>query len=108
MKKKVILVPKDKYPLEILSEWEERFTDAWIFLHQDLVHKFESSSDSCEFVGHYFIELKWSVTENFPATFISIDECHGKWCLLYCIKKNNTLEYACSDLEEIFFLQMEE
>lgn len=105
MKKEVILVPKDKCLLEILTE--ARITNAWIFLHEDLVEKFKDSSDSCKFVGHYFIELTWNATKNFPSTVLSIREL-GTWCLIYYIQDDNKLEYSCSDPEEIFFLQIEE
>ena len=107
MKKEEILVPKDKCPLEIISEWEEQIASAWIFLHQNLVHRFQESSDRYEFVRHYFIELSWNATEDFPATFLSIEGL-GTWLSLHSIKKNNKLEYSCSDPEEIFFLKMEE
>lgn len=78
-----------------------------IIQKKNLVHKFEDSSDRCEFVRHYFIELNWNATEDFPATFLSIEGL-GTWLSLHCIKKNNKLEYSCSDPEEIFFLKMEE
>lgn len=107
MKKEIILVPKDKYPLEILSEWEERTANAWIFLHKNLVQKFKDSCDKWEFVRLYFIELNWNATENFPATFLSIKGL-DTWLSLHCIKMNNKLEYSCSDSEEILFFQMEE
>lgn len=105
MKKEVTLVPKDKCPFDILTEIAERIESSWIFLHTDIVKKLTNSSDSCDFVGHYFTELTWNATKNFPSTFLSIEGL-GTWRSIYRIKKDNKLEYSCSDPEEIFFWQM--
>ena len=104
MKKEVTFVPKDKCPFDILAEISEWTENTWIFLHQNLVQKLKNSSDRCEYERHYFIELNWDATENFPSAFLSIEGL-GTWLSVFCINIGK-LKYSCSDPEEILFWQM--
>lgn len=55
MKKEVTLVPKDKCPLDVLADMEERTADAWIYFHENAVKKLEKSCDIYEEIFILFI-----------------------------------------------------
>ena len=95
MKKEVTFVPKDKCPLDVLAEMEERTAIAWIYFHENAVKKLEKSCDSYE---------------EFPATAITIGtEVIGCWNPVYSIDAEDiAFKSHSSDPEEILFLQMEE
>lgn len=109
MKKEVTFVPKDKCPLDVLAEMEERTAIAWIYFHENAVKKLEKSCDSYEELAHC-IKLTWNATEEFPATAITIGtEVIGCWKPVYSIDAEDiAFKSHISDPEEILFLQMEE
>jgi len=106
MKKEVILVPKDKCPLDVLSEMGERIRNSWIFLHDDAVRKLETTTDYIEEKGYQ--ELVWSATEKYSQTTLDI-EIVGTWHKVYrIIAEGIALEYEAQDPEDIYFLKMDE
>jgi len=106
MKKEVILVPKDKCPLDVLSEMGERIRNSWIFLHDDAVRKLETTTDYIEEKGYQ--ELVWSATEKYSQTTLDI-EIVGTWHKVYrIIAEGIAFEYEPQDPEEIYFLKMDE
>lgn len=106
MKKEVILVPKDKCPLNVLREMGERIRNSWIFLHDDVVSKLETTSNYIEEKGYQ--ELVWSATEKYSQTTLDI-EIVGTWHKVYrIIAEGIAFEYEAQDPEDIYFLKMDE
>ena len=106
MKKEVILVPKDKCPLNVLREMGERIRNSWIFLHDDAVRKLETTTDYIEEKGYQ--ELVWSATEKYSQTTLDI-EIVGTWHKVYrIIAEGIAFEYEAQDPEDIYFLKMDE
>ena len=72
MKKEVILVPKDKCPLDVLAEMGEITEKAWIFLDASAYNKL-LESDGCKVYGSEKddgkIMLKWEATDEYPRFF---------------------------------------
>ena len=107
MKKEVILVPKDKCPLDVLSEMGERTKNSWIFIHEDVVIKLVTMADY-ETEEKEYQELLWDETEEYPATTIDF-EIGGIWHRVYrIIAEDIAFECESPDPEEIIFLKMAE
>lgn len=106
MKKEVILVPKDKCPLDVLAEMGERTKNLWIFIHDDAISKLKETADYVE-EGEYQ-EFVWTETEECLATFLDI-EIQGTWHRVYRIIVDDiAFEHEPQDPEDIFFLKMAE
>ena len=118
MLKEVILVPKDKCPLDVLAEMGSQTANAWIFLHKNAVEKLRSTADQVnEFPSmiEFQSEFKWNATPEYPATLLQITHLpkivnsREEWIKVYRIKASDiAFEYSASDPEYLFFLKMEE
>lgn len=113
MKKEVILVPKDKCPLDVLAEMGERTENAWIFLDATAYNKL-LESDGCEAYSrendNERIMLKWEATEDYPATavLLEIPTTYG-WGKIISIEAEDIAFTLCmADPEDLFFLKMAE
>lgn len=107
MKKEVILVPKDKCPLDVLAEMEERTENSWIFMHDNVVSKLEKTA-SYIIEEKEYQELKWDTVDKCPAVILDI-EFGGIWRKVYRIMANAiAFENEPQDPEDVFFLKMEE
>ena len=108
MLKEVILVPKDKCPLDVLAEMGPQTANSWIYLHKNAVEKLRNTSHF-DFGFASFIELKWKETSEYPATLIWIDNSTGEWLKVLRVQACDiAFRFEASDPEQIFFLQMEE
>lgn len=111
MKKEVILVPKDKCPLDVLADIGEQTKNAWIFLHQNAVYKLKHSEGvTVEKLNGPFLKFTWETTEVFPKTKVILqDSSTNDWVLIYSISSDNiAFKERAVDPEEILFLKMEE
>ena len=111
MKKEVILVPKNKCPLDVLAEMGARTANAWIFLHQNAVKKLKDISDVCNEPGESkYITLAWEATEEYPATEVVInDKAHTDWLEIFRISASDiSFSIRSRNPEEIYFLKMDE
>ena len=111
MKKEVILVPKDKCPLDVLAEMGERTANAWIFLHQNAVKKLKDICDVCNEVGKSKqITLAWEATEKYPATEVVINnKAHTDWLEIFRISASDiAFSIRSRNPDEIYFLKMDE
>jgi len=110
MKKEVILVPKDKCPLDVLAEMGERTRNAWIFLHLNAFKKLKDDCDTCK--SNYFDKnlLTWWATEEYPATEVVInDKAHTDWVEIFRISASDiAFVVRSANPEEIYFLKMDE
>ena len=75
MKKEVILVPKDKCPLDVIAEMGERIRNSWIFLHENayynlLTSKGASSSTGNSINSNQTTVILWAETEDHPKTVV--------------------------------------
>lgn len=106
MKKEVILVPKDKCPLDVLAEMGERTKNSWIFLHDNAISKLIKTADYIE--EDEYQEIVWHATEKYPATTLDIEN-GGTWHKVYrIIAEDIAFEHEPQDPEDIFFLKMAE
>ena len=113
MKKKVIIVPKDKCPLDVLSEMNERTANAWIFLHHNALEKLQHSDGvSCkEGRKQGTLELTWEATDDYPETRVVIDVCAmaTDWKSIILISASDiSFTLMPVDPEDIYFLKMAE
>lgn len=103
MKKEVILVPKDKCPLDVLAEMGEQTKDAWIYLHKTAFDRLRSEDCSTK-DEMTFSELCFEETE-----ILINDTGGGIWFTVCSISANDiSFKDRAKDPENIFFLKMEE
>lgn len=109
MKKEVIIVPKDKCPLDVLAEMGKQTKNSWIYLHKTAIDKLMNKEHSAT-PNFIFYELTLKETENHPKTTIRIDGFNvGVWFRIIGISANDiTFKEQSIDPEDIFFLKMEE
>lgn len=113
MKKEVIIVPKDKCPLDVLAEMGNRTENAWIFLHSNAFQKLQRSEGvSCEEGSRDgVIVLTWEETNDYPETRIAIDICAlaTDWKPIISISASDiSFNLMPVDPEDLYFLKMEE
>ena len=113
MKKEVILVPKDKCPLDVLAEMGEITEKAWIFLDASAYNKL-LESDGCKVYGSEKddgkIMLKWEATDEYPKTevLMQIPTTYG-WGKIVSIEAEDiAFGVSMADPEDLFFLKMAE
>lgn len=109
MKKEVILVPKDKCPLDVLAEMGERTKNAWIFLHQNATEKLKKTADECKYSSNTVYTLLWNATDEFPEAKVRIDIMRGEWSSVARITADDiAFKQTATNPEDIFFLKMDE
>lgn len=111
MKKEVILVPKDKCPLDVLAEMGEQTKSAWIFLHRNAVEKLTSTAD--DHLVHMHCnsqQFYWEATDAFPDTLLWI-EIHSDtvWLKVYRIEADDiAFKLPADNPDDIIFVKMDE
>ena len=107
MRKEVILVPKDKCPLDILAEMGKETRNAWIFLHRNAVNKLISSAD-LTVIDAKFYELHWEATDEVPETKVIIRaEVGVDWLQILSIEADDiAFKERNADPADILFLRM--
>lgn len=112
MKKEVIIVPKDKCPLDVLAEMGNQTRDAWIFLHCNVLEKLRHSKGVCIREGVPGTDvLTWAATEEYPETTVIVDikSLNAVWKPITAICASDiAFTVMPVDFEDIFFLKMEE
>lgn len=109
MKKEVIIVPKDKCPLDVLAEMGEQTKSSWIYLHKTAFDKL--MSENCSKKDEMtFCELTFEETDDYPKTTILINDTGGGVWFTVCSISANDIAFKgrAMDPENIFFLKMEE
>lgn len=105
MLKDVILVPKDKCPLDVLAEMGSQTARAWIFLHQNARAKLKKTANYVDGCRGYE-ELGWNATEKYPSTVIRLECTTDDWMRIYYIKADDiAFDHEVSDSKYIFFLK---
>lgn len=113
MKKEVILVPKDKCPLDVLAEMGERIRNSWIFLHENAYQKLSKISDQHSTTNSMndaeSALMMWNATKNYPKTVLFCDVPKITWGRIRSIEAPD-IAYGISpsDPEDIYFLKMDE
>lgn len=110
MKKEVILVPKDKCPLDVLAEMGERTRNAWIFLNKNLFPSLVNSNcSSCKQIRRHYV-LTWEATSEYPKTEVIIDDSEdATWrSIINIFADDIAFKAKPDDPEDIFFLKREE
>lgn len=113
MKKEVILVPKDKCPLDVLAEMGERTENAWIFLDASAYNKLAESEGCTAYRrknDNERIRLKWEATDEYPATevLLEIPTSLGWGKIIMIEAEDIAFTVSMADPEDIFFLKMAE
>ena len=114
MKKEVILVPKDKCPMDILAEMGERIRNSWIFLHENAYQHLLKSKGVSHSTGNIMNRnqntlIKWKATKDFPETVVFCDVPDAKgWGKITHIEADD-ISYSLypHDPEDIYFLKMD-
>lgn len=108
MKKEVILVPKDKCPLDVLAEMGEQTRNAWIFLHQSVIRNLKITADTCTGKIAGYQEMIWNENEKHPKTILDFEAEKGLWLKVHRIYASD-IAYGLKpqDPENIIFLEME-
>ncbi len=107
----VILVPKDKCPLDVLADMQERIRNSWIFLHRNAVNKLRETADETREIafGSY---MCWKGTDEYPSTLLTFDSdlvgtCRGVWSQVTAIIASDINFASSLDPKYIYFLKME-
>lgn len=115
MKKEVILVPKDKCPLNVLAEMGERTRNSWIFLHENAYEHLLKSKGVRHSTGNSMNSnqctwIKWDATKDYPETVVFCEVPSSKgWGKIQSIDAEDIVfGLSTHDPEDIFFLKMEE
>ena len=110
MKKEIVIVPKDKCPLDILAEMGENTSSSWIFLHKNAVKKLQSIADEYEANPGYFQKCFWKSTDRFPETTVLTEfNSEKEWLKILRIEADDiAFKFPANDPDNIFFLKMEE
>lgn len=107
MQQKVILVPKDKFPLDVLAEMGKETKKAWIFLHQKVVDNLFATANRITqtFSTNVFI---W-VTSQSDVVLRFVQGFDTNWYSVSEIQSENiAFKKRPSVPDEILFLKMEE
>lgn len=90
----IVLVPKDKWPLDVLAEMGERTKNAWIFFQANIVKKLVADADSCE---------------KYPETKLLLMPFYKRWFFCNEIYANDiSFRFPTKEPEQIIFLKMAE
>lgn len=115
MKKEVILVPKDKCPMDVLAEMGERIRNSWIFLHENayehlLKSKGVRHSTTNSMNANQTTLIKWAATKEYPETVVFCEVPSPKgWGKITSIDAEDiAFGLSTHDPEDIFFLKMAE
>lgn len=109
MKKEVILVPKDKCPLDVLAEMGEKIQNSWIFLHKNAAEILYDTADDILLREEGFRDVSWKETEQYPETNIKVQSSVLVWLKVYEINASDiAFTISPDDPEDLFFLKMEE
>ena len=100
----VIIVPKDKCPLDVLAELGSKTGNAWIFLHTTAIQKLLKTADTVE---SFPFLIEWKETEKYPATTILVEVTKKDWSRVCRINASDiAFKDEPNDPEYIFFLKM--
>ena len=108
MLKEVTLVPKDKCPLNVISEMGDKTENSWIFLHKNVRKKLRSTADKIDGFGS-FITMLWKETPEYPSTLVWIPNSNEEWVKVIRIEAEDiAFRYDTPDPRHLYFLKMEE
>lgn len=107
MESKIVNIPSDKKPLDVLKIVGERVKNSWLFLNKEFYVRLAISSD------HYFIGkngiacMKWNAKENQPEVVVFCDLPGVTWGKVRSMQIE-TVAYmrAPDDPVNIYFLKM--
>lgn len=112
MKKETIVVPQNQCPLDTIANLGRRTRNAWIFVHKNVIEKFErddSNTESIDIDTNAYT-FKWEATEEYYETIISIDNSNYlgfTWCrVVYINAIDIAFETSSDDPDEVFFIKM--
>lgn len=113
MKKNVIIVPKDKCPLDVLAEMGKQIKESWIFLHHNAVEKLRNSDGVSSEEGRTrgTLVLTWKATDAYPETkiVINLSALQTDWKPIILISASDIYyDLIPVDPEDILFLRMSE
>lgn len=114
MKKEVILVPKDKCPLDVLAEMGERIRNSWIFLHENAYQHLLKSKGASHFTENSMNAnqetlITFDATKDYPETVMSceIPPTKGWGKITYIEADDISFEFSPNDPQDIYFLKMD-
>lgn len=110
---KKIMVPKDKYPLDVLAELGEQTRNSWIFIERKLVLNLLSECSetniNCYVDGIHCIRALFNATQESPATMIWLcNTAKAAWMMVAQIDAENiAFSTPFDDPDEILMLKGE-
>lgn len=110
MRKAIITVRKDKCPLDILAGMGGSIANSWIYLHVNCIEKLKNSEgvEITENLDYNRFSLRWEGTEDFPETYVVIEEVSGtEWTSVYLVSASD-IQYngRVPDPDSLYFLKM--
>ena len=112
MKKETIVVSRDKCPLDTIAEMGRKVRNSWIFLHQNVMKKFENDDSNFETknIDVGTTTFLWPATEEYHRTVIEIDDTLRFSTTWYPVVMINAIDIAfetmSDDPENLFFIKM--
>jgi len=113
MKKEVILVPKGKCPLDVLSQMGERIRNSWIFIHTN-VYKHLCDNHGVPYLATLMNAnqkacFSWGDLEKESHVALFCEVPQIQWGKLLSVHGQNvSCDLEPDDPEEIYFLKMDE
>lgn len=109
MKKDPIIVPKDKWPLDVLAEMGERTKNAWLFFHSNIIPKLKESKGVSDEEGKKQGTLVFTWKETKEIVTIDISALCVEWKpVIYIHASDIAFDIMPVDPEYIYFFKMEE
>lgn len=109
MKKEITWIEENEHLSDVLVKLGQQTKEAYIYLHENIVHQLEKTSNRYEQLTHS-IRLTQNATEHKPSFCITIgNEVVGRWKPVFEIEgKNIAFDQISSDPDEIFFFKIKE
>lgn len=114
MKKEVIIVPKDKCPLDVLTEMDVKLYDAGVLFSISALNKLKETADRYEKLDPTAYFLSWNATKDFLKTTLivageySCDSSGYEYRAIYINADDICFRHQRDNRSVDYFLKMEE
>ena len=113
MKKKVVVIPKNKKPLEALLGMKEQLKKSWIFVHENVYRSLSKTCDS--YTRHNSVNdlenayMKWNAKKDKSEVVILLEIPQNTWGRIRTISAGSKNSFTTpKDPKYIYFIKIEE
>ena len=112
MKKEVVVIPKNKKPLEALLEMKEQLKKSWIFIHENVYRNLSKTCDT--YTRHNTVNdmenayMKWNTKKDKGEVVISLEIPRNIWGRIRTISNEGKMHFTTpEDPKYIYFIKIE-